>query len=145
MILSLRWNWWEDKLFHVRKSTNDTKRAIAALCITASGKALTPMIVFKGKPQGRIVTRGFPEYPLGMEYACQDNVWMDETVMLQWVNKVLKPYVDDAPEGIIPILFLDSYRCHIMLLVEMQCKDWVLRSNTFLAVVLTFVNLLMLV
>ena len=99
---------------HVRKSTNDTKRATVALCITASGKALTPMIVFKGKPQGRIVTCEFPEYPLGMEYACQDNAWMDETVMLQWVNKVLKPYVDDAPEGIVPILFLDSYRCHIM-------------------------------
>ena len=102
---------------HVRKSTNDTERATVALCITASGKVLTPMIVFKGKPQGRIVTREFPEYPLGMEYACQDNAWMDETVMLQWVNKVLKPYVDNAPEGIVPILFLDSYRCHIMVSV----------------------------
>ena len=102
---------------HVRKSTNDTKRATVALCITASGKALTPMIVFKGKPKGRIVTCELPEYPLGMEYACQDNAWMDETVMLQWVNKVLKPYVDNAPEGIVPILFLDSYRCHTMSLV----------------------------
>ena len=99
---------------HVRKSTNDTKRATVALCVTASGKALTPMIVFKGKPKGRIMMLEFPEYPLGMEYACQDNAWMDETVMLQWVDKVLKPYVDNAPEGIVPILFLDSYRCHIM-------------------------------
>ena len=39
---------------HVRKSTNDTKRATVALCVTASGKALTPMIVFKGKPKGRM-------------------------------------------------------------------------------------------
>ena len=99
---------------HVRKSTNDTKRATVALCVTASGKALTPMIVFKGKPKARIMMREFPKYPLGMEYACQENAWMDETVMLQWVNKVLKPYVDNAPEGIVPILFLDSYRCHIM-------------------------------
>ena len=27
---------------------------------------------------------------------------------------MLKPYVEAAPEGIIPILFLDSYRCHMM-------------------------------
>ena len=90
---------------HVRKLTNDTKCATVALCVTASGKALTPMIVFKGKPKGRIVTREFPKYPLEMEYACQDNAWMDETVMLQWVDKVLKPYVNNAPECIVPILF----------------------------------------
>ena len=39
---------------------------------------------------------------------------MDERVMLLWVEKVLKPYVEAAPDGIIPILFLDSYRCHMM-------------------------------
>ena len=105
------------RIVHVRKLTNDTKCATVALCVTAPGKALTPMIVFKGKPKGRIVTCEFPEYPLGMEYACQDNTWMDKTVMLQWVDKVLKPYVGNAPEGIVPILFLDSYRCHIMSLV----------------------------
>ena len=34
--------------------------------------------------------------------------------MLQWVEQILKPYVDIAPEDLVPILFLDSYRCHIM-------------------------------
>ena len=95
---------------HVRKSTNDTKHATVVLCVTASGKALTPMIVFKGKPKGRTVMCEFPEYLFGMENACQENVWMDKTVMLQCVDKVLKPYVDNAPEGVVPILFLDSYR-----------------------------------
>ena len=99
---------------HVRKSTSDTKRATLALTVTASGKALIPLIVFKGKPNGQIVTREFPMYPEGLEYACQDNTWMDERVMLLWVGKVLKPYVEAAPDGIVPILFLDSYRCHMM-------------------------------
>ena len=99
---------------HVRKSTSDTKRATLALTVTASGKSLIPLIVFKGKPNGRIVTREFPTYPQGLEYACQDNAWMDERVMLLWVEKVLKPYVEAAPDGIVPILFLDSYRCHMM-------------------------------
>ena len=34
--------------------------------------------------------------------------------MLPWVEQILKPYVDPAPEDVVPILFLDSYRCHIM-------------------------------
>ena len=29
---------------------------------------------------------------------------MDEQVMLMWVEKVLKPYVESAPEGIVPII-----------------------------------------
>ena len=31
-----------------------------------------------------------------------------------WVERVLKPYVKLAPEHVIPIISLDSYRCHIM-------------------------------
>ena len=99
---------------HVRKSTSDTKHTTLALTVTTPGKALIPLIVFKGKPNGRIVTREFPTYPEGLEYACQDNAWMDEKVMLLWVEKVLNPYVEAAPDRIIPILFLDSYRCHMM-------------------------------
>jgi DDE superfamily endonuclease len=39
---------------------------------------------------------------------------MDESIVLKWVDMVLKPYVATAPVGIEPILFLDSYRCHVM-------------------------------
>ena len=52
---------------HVWKSTSDTKRTTLALTVTTSGKALLPLIVFKGKPNGRIVTREFPSYPEGLE------------------------------------------------------------------------------
>ena len=31
-----------------------------------------------------------------------------------WVEMVLKPYVDTAPDNVVPILFLDSYHCHMM-------------------------------
>ena len=85
---------------HVRKSTSDTERTTLALTVTASGKAMIPLIVFKGKPNGWIVTHEFPVYPEGLEYACQENAWMDERVMHLWVEKVLKPYVEAAPEGI---------------------------------------------
>ncbi len=39
---------------------------------------------------------------------------MDERVMLCWVDKVIEPYVATALEDVVPVLLLDSYRCHIM-------------------------------
>ena len=40
---------------------------------------------------------------------------MDETVMLDWIYLILlAPYVAEAPVGIVPVLFLDSYRAHMM-------------------------------
>lgn len=104
------------KTVNIRKSTGDTRRSTLAATVTASGEALPPMVVVKGAPKGRICTREFPSYPeeWGMYYAAQKNAWMDEDVMLRWVDEVLAPDVKNAPEGIVPILFLDSYRCHMM-------------------------------
>ena len=73
---------------HVRKSTNDTKRATFAMTVTASGTVLKPLLIFKGKPGGRIKQREFPTYPKEMLYSCQENAWMDERVMLMWVEKI---------------------------------------------------------
>ena len=108
---------------HVRKSTNDTKCATAAITITASGKMLPPLLVFKGAKNGRIVKKEFPTFDKSMYYACHENAWMDERVMLLWVEKVLKPYVESAPEGIIPLLLLDSYHCHVMASVVNEIQD----------------------
>ena len=58
-----------------------------------------------------------------MIYACQDNAWMDERVMLMWVDMVLKPYVDTAPDDMVPILFLESYCCHMMNSVVNAIQD----------------------
>ncbi len=108
---------------HVRKSTNDTKRATFAMTVTASGKVLTPLVVFKGKPGGRIAQWEFATYPNEMKYACQENAWMDEKVMLMWVDKILKPNVMTAPDGVVPLVFLDSYRCHMMASVVEAVQD----------------------
>ena len=102
------------KTIHVRKSTNDTKRATVAATITASGHILPAMVVFKGAKNGRIATTEFQDYPSEHFYACQKNAWMDERVMLLWAEKILKPYIDSAPDHVIPLVILDSYRCHMM-------------------------------
>ena len=99
---------------HIRSSTSDTKRATVAVTIAADGTVLPAVVVFKGKPGGRIETKEFSTYPPNNQYHCQDAAWMDETVMLAWVVGPLKAYVEQAPDGIIPLLILDSYRCHMM-------------------------------
>ena len=44
----------------------------------------------------------------------QLKAWFDKVTMLDWVYNVLMPYVAMAPVGIIPILFLDSFKLHLL-------------------------------
>ena len=98
---------------YVQSSTSSTMRVTVSVCVTASGKMLPPLIIFKGKPNRRI-KREFSRYNQGVIYAVQENAWMDERVMKIWIEKVLTPYAATAPQGIQPILLLDYYRCHQM-------------------------------
>jgi hypothetical protein len=50
------------------------------MTVTASGKVLKPLLVFK--PGGRKEKREFPTFSGDILYACQDNAWMDEKVIL---------------------------------------------------------------
>jgi hypothetical protein len=82
-------------------STNNTKHATVAVTIAIDGTVLPSMIVFKGETDGRIARTEFGTYPPTHHYRCQDNSWMDERVMITWVDNVLKPYVANALEHII--------------------------------------------
>jgi hypothetical protein len=48
---------------------------------------------------------------------------MDDVVMIEWVNKVLAPYVATAPDHVVPILILDMYRCHMMASVVQMIQE----------------------
>jgi len=103
---------------HVRASTTDTKRVTVAATVTASGKMLSPFMIFKGAPKGRIASREFGTYPATGKYACQRKAWMDEEQMHAWIDLVLTPYKKERderdPDGPPPILILDAYRVHQM-------------------------------
>jgi hypothetical protein len=43
--------------------------------------------------------------------------------MIIWVDQVLRPYIETAPAGVFPILFLNSYRCHMMVSVVGMMQD----------------------
>jgi DDE superfamily endonuclease len=106
----------------VRTSTSSTKRVTVATTVTASGRILTPFLVFKGQPNGRII-REFPTYPAGALYCCQNNAWMDVAVMHKWIDEVLRPYVQQAPPGIVPLLMLDQYKGHMVEEVAHHIQD----------------------
>ena len=88
------------KIVHICTLTNDTKRVTMAVMITTDGTLLLLMLIFKGKSNGRIVRTEFPSgnYPATHFYKCQDAAWMDEEVMIAWVNKVLALYAATAPD-----------------------------------------------
>ena len=63
---------------------------------------------------GRIIRQEAASYPAGAYYATQERAWMSESLMLMWVEQSLAPYVATAPDGIVPLLFLDSFSVHLM-------------------------------
>ena len=102
------------KTINVRTSTTDTKRATLAATVTASGKLLTPFLIFKGKTNGRIANRELQTYPDECIYACQEKAWMDESMMNKWIDLVLIPWKNSRDPSITPLLILDAYRVHMM-------------------------------
>jgi hypothetical protein len=74
---------------------------------------LPPLLIFNAKPNGQ-VKKELANFPPGAHYTIQKNAWMDERVMLMWVEVILEPYIKTAPDGVRRILFLDSYHCHMM-------------------------------
>ena len=105
------------------RTTSSTLRVTVSVMVTATGELLKAMIIFKGKTRARIETREFPTYPIEILYACQDRARMDECVMRSWIQLVLKPYVEQAPPCVQPVLFLDSFRCHMMASVVNDIQD----------------------
>ena len=101
----------EKKTITIYTLMDDTKQITLAATICADGTVLLLMLVYKRQPNGRIVRFEFPSgvYLPNHFYHCQPAAWMDETVMISWVEKVLKPYIATAPEYIVPILILDMY------------------------------------
>jgi hypothetical protein len=48
--------------------------------------------------------------------------WMNASCNF-WVRLVLKPYVEEAPPGVQPLILLDSYCCHMMASVVNVIND----------------------
>jgi hypothetical protein len=97
----------------IRRSGNSTTRATAALAVCADGTKLKPFVIFKGTPNGRIARDELHTYPSSerIAFCCQQNAWMDDGQMLKWIEKVLKPFLEQKPPE--TEVVLDMYKVHI--------------------------------
>ncbi len=108
---------WDEKgvkTVHTRSSTSDTKRATLAATISMSGEVLPPLLIFKGEKNGRIEKKELPNLPPMCLYAVQKKAWMDESMMLLWIEQCLSPWKATLPPHTVPLLILDSFRVHMM-------------------------------
>jgi hypothetical protein len=71
---------------NMHTGTDDSKRCTVALTVSAFGKMLTPMVIYKGTRHGRIATRVIRDHPPEMKYTMQPKAWFDEATMLDWVD-----------------------------------------------------------
>ena len=73
------------KSVKIHTAPGSKSRITVAVMITASGKKLPEVVIFKGKSKGRIAENELPFFKeeLGVcgVYCCQENSWMDEEVM----------------------------------------------------------------
>jgi DDE superfamily endonuclease len=123
------------KSFNVRKFKGATKRVTVMLAVTESGKKLDPMVVFKGKRTAKrknAVIHSFGSVPSGTHYTAQDKAYTDEVTLMEWITKVLEPYITTSPPGVHPVLFMDSFRCRILKSVAARHADLGVRLEIIL-------------
>jgi hypothetical protein len=98
-----------EETVHIHMSTDDKTQVTVAVKITAKGTVLLSVLIFKDQPDGRIAGMEFSLFPPTHHYLCQQNTWVNKAVMFVWVDEVLVPYVEQAPDDIVPLLVLNSY------------------------------------
>lgn len=100
----------------VPKATGGTR---ASICIAAAadGTKLPCFCVFQGTENGTIKRKHVPNLnranPNLFLATTQESAWCDQRVMMEWITKVWKPFVQNKQDQQF-ILLLDSHRVHKM-------------------------------
>ena len=124
--------------------THDTKWATHAVRVWTDRMKLSPTLIFKGKENVRIAAKEFWTFPPGCKYSCPKNAWMDKGAILEWAERILKPFIAIAPGNVTPILMLDFYWCHMMASVVNSIQNLTWKLSISLVNVPHFFSLLML-
>lgn len=108
------------------RTPTSSGRCSVMLGVAADGHKFPPYIIFKGLPGARIdreLRRWEHEgYSEGCIYGVQSKAWMNEPQMLQWVEKVWKPYTN-SKNGDMTMLIIDQMSVHCMPTVKKAIED----------------------
>ena len=86
-------------------------RCTVLLGVTMNGEKMTPLVVFKGKPDGRIA-RNFGGMPTSMRYISEDKAWVDHRVFKNWIDQVWAPFALEKGDN--TYLLMDEFSAHFM-------------------------------
>ena len=78
--------WKEAKSVNIYTSTNDTKRATLTIYVCADGTKFPSMLIFKRNSKQSNCRKVFPNFSSGCKYYCHENAWMDDRVVIEWVE-----------------------------------------------------------
>jgi hypothetical protein len=107
-------------------------RCTIMLGSSMSGEKATPFIIYTGKNTARGVIKQALQtkngYSQVLEYGVQENGWMDEKLMLEWIDKVWRPI---ALHHGTTLLIIDAHRSHM----TSNVKDALSECNTELEII----------
>ena len=106
----------------IRTSGSDKRHVTVILAVAANGEVLPTVIIFKGKRALKdIKSRD------DIIVMVQEKAWVDESVMLRWIDDCLHQYTQRNRT----LLVLDSFRCHIKDSVKKRLR----KANSQMAVI----------
>jgi hypothetical protein len=93
------------------QKTKEGEHVTLVCCISASGQAMVPTVIFKGKTIVEAPTHGF-------NVACSENGWVDTKIKEAWFDLFIK----DKPQGPV-ILLIDGHSSNFTLEIEQKAKQ----------------------
>ena len=114
------------KEVNIKTHGQERVHVTAILWIVADGTKLPPVLVFKGKPFGRVEKR-IQKHPLVKSEQifayCQKKAWNNETIMKKWIIDVWRKYTYfDLKKN--TMLVLDDASMHKIKEVKEQIESW---------------------
>ena len=96
----------------VRTTGSEKRHLTVVMCVTHDGDVLPALAIFKGKRPLQIRADG-------VYIRTQEKAWMDEPMMLQWIDLVWEP----ATLRKSALLILDSFSAHVTNSVKKRLKE----------------------
>eukprot|EP00977_Amphora_coffeiformis_P024178 scaffold15108_cov180-Amphora_coffeaeformis.AAC.54 len=109
------------------RTPESSSRCTVMLGVTGGGYKFPPFVIFKGKPGARIDKELHKwednGYSHGCEYTVQGKAWMNEDTMLQWVEKVWKPFAQSKSKDGLTMLIIDQMKVHMLPTIKKAIEE----------------------
>jgi len=106
--------------FVVRKSNGGKGWTSFMECISATGKACPPLVIFKGKSvqqQWFKTLEGHEDW----EFTATDNGWTNNAVALEWLQKIFIPWTKPTDQKEWRLLVVDGHKSHCTFEFMWEC------------------------